>query len=1246
MKCPHCRQTTTVVAGRCEVCHKTLDGRPVVATGVLTPIPSGSPPDGSDHVTELPVAGPDDITVPPSASPSTGALSSTPASVAPRTPPPKRASSGQTPVAGSGAKHGVAAPGPLEPGQAFGSRYHIIRLLGIGGMGAVYQAWDDELGVAVAIKVIRPEVTADPLMAAELERRFKRELLLAREVTHKNVVRIHDLGEIDGIKYITMPYIQGQDLATILKSAGTQPVSTTLQIGKQVAAGLQAAHEAGVIHRDLKPANIMVDDEAHACIMDFGIARSAAGGGGTMLGAVVGTVDYMAPEQARGETVDHRADIYAFGLILYDLLGGRRTGGRSSSVVTELMARMQNAPPPLRTINPAIPEAVDHIVDRCLQPNAAERYQTTADLLADLDALDPEGHRRAGETAAGRFAVRRGRPSQRPTRWVWAAVAVVVVVLAGASILTLRDRFGGGAEAPVVPGEPVTLVILPFRNASGDPALDWLAGSFAEMLRTELGQSSYLRTVSSDRVHQTLRDLRLSSQTSFDPASLRRLAEFSNADTLLWGQYVKFGPEIRINATLENVKEQRSVSLAESAPSEALLLGTIARLADSIRSTVTASPDIARDLRASAFKPSTQSIEALRYYTEGLALSREGKLGEALKRFESAVAADQKFALAYSQQAQVFDRLNQDDDAQRASRTALALAQELPPREKYLIEAAHARVVGDNRKALEAYANLSKVSPDDTDVDFALAGLYEGTGAYNRAHEHLSKVLARDPKYLDALIMMGRLEIRRSQWQAALDRLNPALSLAIQFENDEAKANALHTIGIVYRRLTKPDEALRYYRQALEIKQRIGQKGSVAATLNEIGHVQAQLGNADEASASYTEALKLRREVGDKRGTGSSLIDLGVFHAGRSRYDEALKFYKEGLQIQRELGNVDFEALCLNNIGNVYLFKGQYDDAVTHFRLSLELRERSKDLGGSALTLHNLGEAYAKMGQFDESLAHYLRSLEVWRKADERRSAALELHYMATVFEYQGRYGAAVNAREEALKALSDLKDRSVYVAGVLSGYGRALNQIGRFDEAGKQLDEAMVLARQLKHQALIARTLNYQGEGALYRGDAHLARTLVEEALPLAQAIKNSELTLLSKLNLGNVAIAERKAQQATTILRSLAAEAEAGGQKYIAAESSVSLAEALLAMKQLPPAIAELRRVLAHSEKLGMQPVAARSHALLAQALRTTGDASAAARHASEARRILDAIKNEAGSGDPLKRADLALIYRQVSQ
>ncbi len=167
--------------------------------------------------------------------------------------------------------------GPLRPGQAFGSRYHIIRSLGIGGMGAVYQAWDAELGVAVAMKVIRPDTMRDPLVAADIERRFKRELVLARQVTHKNVVRIYDLGDISGIKYITMSYVDGADLATRLARDGALPVTEVMRIARQVVAGLVEAHKAGVVHRDLKPANIMIDRAGEALIMDFGIARSSGG---------------------------------------------------------------------------------------------------------------------------------------------------------------------------------------------------------------------------------------------------------------------------------------------------------------------------------------------------------------------------------------------------------------------------------------------------------------------------------------------------------------------------------------------------------------------------------------------------------------------------------------------------------------------------------------------------------------------------------------------------------------------------------------------------------------------------------------------------------------------------------------------------------------------------------------------------------------------------------------------------------
>jgi serine/threonine protein kinase len=362
-----------------------------------------------------------------------------------------------------------AAYGPLHPGESFGPRYHVIRLLGMGGMGAVYQAWDAELGVAVAIKVVLPD--SDPDAAADVQRRFKRELLLARQVTHKNVVRIHDLGEIEGIKYITMSFVEGADLATLLRKEGRLPVPRGLGIARHIVDGLVAAHAEGIVHRDLKPANIMIDANGDAVIMDFGIARSTGrilgpqpgtGTGGvltgtrgalhlnrTMVGTVVGTIPYMAPEQASGQEVDQRADIYSLGLILYDMLVGDVRGRSVPSAIEELKARTVHAPASARSLVPEIPEALDGVITRCLAPDPEERYKTTADLAADLARLDEKGE-------------------PLPFRRVVGARVVAAGGVAALMLLGLTWWFGGRAT-PIVEHAPISVVIADFDNRTNDP---------------------------------------------------------------------------------------------------------------------------------------------------------------------------------------------------------------------------------------------------------------------------------------------------------------------------------------------------------------------------------------------------------------------------------------------------------------------------------------------------------------------------------------------------------------------------------------------------------------------------------------------------------------------------------------------------------------------------------------------------------------------------------------------------------
>jgi len=299
---------------------------------------------------------------------------------------------------------------PLAPGERFGPRYRILARLGGGGMGIVYKAWDETIGIEVALKVIRPKVMDDPNVARELEERFKRELLLARKVTHKNVVRIHDLGKMNGITYITMTFVTGADLATLLGREVRLPIPRTLRIARQLVDGLDAAHQAGVVHRDLKPANIMVGDTDAVLIMDFGIARSSAREdrpgsdarpgdghlppepltGVTVPGAILGTLEYMAPEQARGENFDHRADIYAFGLILFDMLVGL---GRHKIPPDPRTGRGEPVPEPqsARHLDPDIPESLDRIIQGCLEPQPSARYPSCTAVAADLARLDEQG---------------------------------------------------------------------------------------------------------------------------------------------------------------------------------------------------------------------------------------------------------------------------------------------------------------------------------------------------------------------------------------------------------------------------------------------------------------------------------------------------------------------------------------------------------------------------------------------------------------------------------------------------------------------------------------------------------------------------------------------------------------------------------------------------------------------------------------------------------------------------------------
>jgi len=1137
----------------------------------------------------------------------------------------------------SGLPQPHAAPSDLARGAPdFGPRYRVECILGEGGMGTVYKAWDKELERTVALKLVRHDLTRDP----NVSQRFKQELLLASKISHRNILRIHDLGDGPGdTKFISMAYVEGQDLSQLLGRNGKLPLQRALNIAHQLCAALEAAHAEGIVHRDLKPQNILIDQHDHIYVSDFGLAKSLESDlGMTQTGQFLGTPRYMSPEQAETKPVDHRSDLYAFGLILCELVTGHLPFERAESTMQMLYQRVHGTPKDPKQLNPDLPEYVTRIVQKCLQRDVTLRYQSAREILADLDASHAPQLTHLSWVAVATTAVLR-----RP-RKVWLVAAAVLVVLAVGVTVWKNPATHSARPAPAVPAGPqVSLAILPFRNASRDASLDWLGPSMADMLSTDVGQSAHLRTISPDRLHQVLTDLQVTPSIVIDPTMLRRIAEFTSADTVVWGQYAEFGDQIRIDATLQDIKNDRTVPLKIDVANEKEIPGAIDRLAESIRQKLALPENVLKELKASSFQPSSKSIAALRDYDQGIALQRDGRNLDAQKQFEAAAKEDPNFALAFSRLAQVDSSLGYDSEAEQSARKAVGLSQDLPEAEKYLISAIRSQVTKNYPEAIKAYETLAKASPDNSDVQSALASLYQDSGDLVKAREYYQKLLSSNPKDVAATLDLGRVEIKSGNSQGSFDPLNRAYSLAAQVDNQEQKATSLHLMAVAYRNLSKPQEVLRNEQEAITIWRHIGQKRGLAYSLNEMAKAQASLGKTKEAMSNFQEALEIRREIGDKRGLGDTLIDMGNFSDDRGDHDQALKMYKEALQLERDIGNESLQAICLNNIGAVYSEKSQYDDALTYFQQALQLREKSKVPQDIVEAVQNLGQVFISMGQYDRAISYYMRALDLRRSMNDPHGAALASYALGTLFDYQGRFGAAVNSKLDALKTLRDLKDGTSWMPEILGSYGESLILAGRGDEAKASLDEALSLSRELKNDGLVAETLGYQGDAFFYQGNFKAARSLYDQALQAATRSKEGQPILVAKMDLAKVEVRQKNGRQAIANLRTLMQQADDLSLKYASVECSIFMAEAMTQGHDYTHARQESQRALLLADKLGQQPLSAYAHYLLAMIARNSADNTEAQENYREVVRNLGAMKNEAGAEKLLQRSDLKLMYEE---
>jgi tetratricopeptide (TPR) repeat protein len=876
----------------------------------------------------------------------------------------------------------------LEIGTVLANRYEIVRRIGEGGMGAVYQARDLELNRVVALKVIRPSLAKNP----EILSRFKQELILARQVTHKNVIRIYDLAEFDGIKFITMDFIDGRDLKSVLRENGKFAPRQAAEIIEQVCRGLEAAHSEAVIHRDLKPQNIMMDRSGKITVMDFGIARSTAPGGMTHTGALVGTPEYMSPEQAKGEKLDARSDIFSVGIIFYELLTGDTPYKADTSMASLYKRTREKVPPPIELV-PETPKLLNAIAVRCLEIDKEKRYASVTEILADLELW-------LGARAGTRITADK-RPWAASSKW---AVAGAAVILAGGAFF-VRERW---MRAPVLHKE-VSLLVADFANRTGDSVFD---ETLAPAFIIGLEGASFIQSFSRPAARQEAAHLKPGT-TALDEPVTRMIATREGIDVIVLGSIDKENNQYAIQVRAMDGITGNPISAKSHSAEKSEVLSAIGGLAADLRGSL--GDTTPESIKLSAQETFTaNSLEAAHEYAEAQNLLWDGKWEEALPHYEQATKLDPEMGRAYAGYAVASLNLGRRGDADKYFREALTHIDRMTDREKYRTRGSYFIMRGEPAKAIEEYSALLKAYPYDDaghsnlaisyfysremqkaveegrrDVENNPRGMMQRTnlalyeayaGNFQNAVKEAQEVLKQNPKYVSALgvLALGYLgDGKAEEATAVYEKMRP-----LSARGASSSAIGLGDVALWEGRLVDARDILD---KGIASDEAAKNGDATAIKLNYRAYLYLTEGDGKRAVATAEKALRFSRDPVILYGAGHVAAEAG-------QTGKAVSLSSE-LTSKPSSDSRSYADLLL---GEADLKNGDAANALNKF-------QEAKHLADSWLAHFDLGRAYLAMRAFSEASSEF--DICMKRRGE---AAAIFLddvpsyHLYAPVLYYQG----------------------------------------------------------------------------------------------------------------------------------------------------------------------------------------------------------------------------------------------------
>lgn len=1063
----------------------------------------------------------------------------------------------------------TSGPGGESPRERYLGPYRLLEHIGGGGMGVVYRAEDTRLQRIVALKLLPPELTRDPIAKA----RFFQEARTASALDHPNICSIYEIGETADLQlYLVMPCYDGETLRERI-DRGALPIGEALDIASQVAQGLAKAHRSGIIHRDIKPGNLMITADGLMKILDFGIAKLAGRAGLTRTGSVVGTPAYMSPEQMNGDDVDVRTDLWSLGIVLYEMVTGQRPfRGGHESVLRE--AILHAAPEPLTQRRPDAPAELQRLVSGLLAKDPTARTAPAEEVARTLRRL-------AGEETSPR-PVWAWPAAGAPRKWLLPAAALLLLAtLAGLFAVARRERSPAAAIHPPSPGvgevvpaganrpdRRLSLLVVGFQDLSGDTsARGWLGPALTEMLTTELAAGAMVRVVPGEHAELVRRSLALYPAKSPDRIPLDRLYSMAGTDLAVIGAYLPLKGQgersLRLDVRVLAMPEGHTVASVAEVGSEAKLFDLVSRTGERLRRAFGLSLLTAEQaLEARHLLPADSG--AIRLYTEALMHLRASEPGAARDLLLEAEKLEPESAAIQSALIETWTLLGHDQKARESAAKAFRLRGSLSREARLAIEAQLYKAEQKWGRASEIYRTLWTFFPDDIEYGLKLAFTLVMDARGHEAMSVLEEVRklpapeGEDPR-ID--VLEARVARRISDFVTQERAAAAAAAKARRIGARLIEAQALLYRGDALRSSGEAQEALDFFRQAETIALQVKDRWILGMLYSNTGSALQELGRPREASQMHQRSLAIARELGTDVGVSAQLFTLGKLHSEQGDLEQARPLLEQAREGHLRIGDSMMLARVELSMASLFLTQGELDRAETLLAHALETSRLAGSRIDEAQILHEQAKLRDLLGDLQDARRLQEEALQILRGVEQPTVAASVLGASADLLARTGGFQLAQRRFDQAL-AVGRKADNALASEKLLELRTRSTSSAGNLATSRAASEARIGIARKIGSRPLEANALRDLARIAEAAGELASAQDLLRESLRLSTEMRDHLKTAAARVDLAQIELERGESDSAERLARETAewyrARRISGGE----AAATTILADSLLAL------------------------------------------------------------------------------------